>query len=1249
MKKLRKFISILIPAFLLLQMFLDIPVFASTQAGIPKNFSVSQTAGKLDISFDGTKNHVKFKWETPTFPNDTDITEKGFKLYTAEPGSNYRALNEVIGSNETSKEITTDGTSNLKSGTLYNAKLTAYHKHTNINNGAVSIDENSLGLVDTISFLTNLNVAVEPAGVDAINIEWSDVKIAGSRIEYDVQVSQGIDFRPENTFVYSVKAENIGDKGPVKPVTGAGGESLLSFTAKGTDFGMAAGTIYYVRIAPKITNNTIIYNPVSSIAIGATNILATVTRMSDEWWKLWWNPVVDPSLSNNIKVNYKILRANKQNSDNPIFVDIGETTDTKFYITTEGIDPNQYFYIVEADIKDATNIVRVLLSERKTTIETPVPVTPSSPDFFDRITMPIDRPDGTVLYDSSIEPYLTANSIEVAWKAPKLADGSIDTDVFYDVWLSTDSTFKDTNQKIQIHNPLFKPISTDFIDIAGDIVAVKYVFDAATINITPNTTYYLQVIAKKNFTINNNGTLESKDLESIPSFKVIITPTGGSIDQPVAPAKPPFKIKLTPDLKEDVGTKNAWVQWSNNWQQLWDGTKWIYVDPAILPIPAGTKTFSYDKDVTFRIGYTLYKDGMNYDSIKDLPVLDTVIPNDMTNTNQFYNIQGLTPNTAYVVWLRAYRTDYTDSTKSLISDVSDPIIVVTKPDSGTAIEKPVVPRFTAGKPGDTFVDLQWTYNIKHTYYIKYSTSPDITASGTEIKITPTDILRSPVIRIDKLNQNTIYYFWIQADSIGDRTPESTSLWSDSYLVKTIPFIKPGTPKGFGVKNVSNAIGKNSVAFQWIGQTGLEYILEFSSDIGYKNSTEKKAGTVSEFTIDGLRSNYRYYVRLYAYDPIKKLRSDPTQSMTVKTLRSTDDYDSDQDIENVLAGPFVITTYANGVWTIKLTGSNADRFIQKVQTDNKLDYKFDLSAAPGGTTKKVVVISNRVFRALSMLKEFIILDNGYITYTIRPYVFNTEQEQILLKKVADFNVEMSLTDSDNKGKPAVAGLNYKTNVSELSIRAVNGSEALPVVKLNKPLKVSFVYTDKNLFSDGKNDVYFNKGDNKWGKTSSVKLYDNTLKKGIADIDTSDTGKAAIMTKTDLTGNYTDIKGEKYQTAIYNILLKHDLKSLPGKTFSQDKKVTILEAAKIMLDVLGLDYGDDVAYTASKAQLISSSDLENTDSKITRGYALYMIDRLYEKMTKTKAPVRPLLKDDGNTITRGDLMIELYNTLKGIGDI
>jgi hypothetical protein len=48
-------------------------------------------------------------------------------------------------------------------------------------------------------------------------------------------------------------------------------------------------------------------------------------------------------------------------------------------------------------------------------------------------------------------------------------------------------------------------------------------------------------------------------------------------------------------------------------------------------------------------------------------------------------------------------------------------------------------------------------------------------------------------------------------------------------------------------------------------------------------------------------------------------------------------------------------------------------------------------------------------------------------------------------------------------------------------------------------------------------------------------------------------------------------------------------------------------------------------------------------------LLMTDRLYRLMTGSRSPERSFAAEDEKPVTRGDLMVELYDMLVEIGDI
>jgi hypothetical protein len=1283
LKLRRKTLAYMLIAIYALQML--VPAASAADGSFaqpaPTDMNVATTGEKYDITYNKmTGEHkVTLTWNTPPEQPDLpeDIAQNGivqggnpnYRIYTSTDNVNFVQYPiPVVGGGAPGTPVTYQidrhGNQPLKSGTIYYARVTAFHRH--VRDGVETIHESLPS--STVIFMTELDVQVKPAGTDEIEIKWDDVYYGTRRISYDIVISESKDFVQARTF--SVREENISASGPVIPVLS---ERKLSFTARGGDFGMRPGTIYYVKIKPIINDLQVRYNTETPTMVGYTRIVAAMTKMSDEWWKLEWNPVTNATLGPGEKVTYLIKRGDVSQWSNPVLVTLGETSDTKFFINSSG---GNYFYIIVAEVKDqfGNPIPDGLQSSRLTTVEADLPAYPPAPDIQDVIMSPLgsrpDDPTATRLFDysESLEP----SEATVAWFAPKLADGGLDTATLYDIWLLTNPDDIYNPNAVKLSENYSVPVS-DHMLISGDVVAFRYRFQ----DLVPNTTYYLKIVAKKLYTVNEDGMLITRYYQSAPALKVIITPTDGPIDQPVTPAKPPFRIGTTQEGGQDIGQSSVRVEWDNKWWELWDtsgGTgKWVYVseedfmeymedelgvseeeyaeqyaEKSVTTTVSGSvyRHIVYDEGVTFRIGYTVYQEGMDYEIIRTLPTQVSNLPNNMNNGNivQTYNLTGLAANTTYVIWLRAYR-NYVQ----LLSEPSDPVIAVTKPDTGSVVVKPTVPRFNYNRPGDTYVDLQWDYVLEegYTYYIWYSKTDDYSTASGDITVTQEDLMRSTVYRVTGLERDTVYYFWIQADSTGQKNEEGMSLISDSYVVKTLPFIPPDTPKGFGLKNTLDAVGKDYLTFEWIKVDGLQYILEISPDIDYKGAKEYAAGAVSEYRISGLRSNFRYYIRLYAYDPEKDLKSRPTQSITVRTRRSDDDYDADVDTDDVITGPFVEETWSRGIWTFTVTGVNADRLIEQVRTDNILDYRFDMSDARSRTTQRVLLISNRVFRALSELKENVIIDTGAVKYLIRPDVFSTPQERQILGKVRDFDLEISITEDGYRGGYAGIGYTYGTKAGEIRVEARYGSTKVPFTAFNRPMKVFFRFSEEGAFEDPLYGGYaYDASSGQWTGGSLDLEYDRILKRGYASFEISYPCKAAVLSKT---SRFTDIFNHYAASRISDISARYDLKSVKSSLFRPNDYLTVEEAVKIIMDVLGYNYDEKYAGTAVKAGFIPASYASDMGRWCSVRDLFRMLDRLYEIMSGDKAAARRASSGDSNPITRGNAMIELYNVLVEIGEI
>lgn len=1253
MRFIKKSCSIIVLLVFTMQLFFPLDSYASSQVDKPSRIDVAQDENGSYKIYDKIastqKHHVELTWPDISFSNVSGAQEPGFRIYTAQDGqTTFKPYPRTVSSNyqgtssTCSLDVDANGEEDLKSGTVYHARVTAFHKH--INGTVVTEDESPASTASTVSFLTNIKLEVETAGTDAIEIKWDDVKVGNSRIGYEIYYKESKDFGqyPDLT----VKATDISATGPVKPVLA---EKKLSYTVRG----LIPGTIYYVKIKP-IISDTIRHNPETEPVAGFTNIIASATRLSDNWWRIDWNRITNANLAQGEQIVYQIKKGDSSAGNDQLPTTIGSTTDNKYYV--EISSPNDYFF-VSASVKNQSGEVMILESDHLQGVEADVPANPPMPELQTEI-LEVSGDANSSVYDYDDE--LKSTQAKLAWTPPKLANGSIDPDIVYDMWLLTNPADINNPNAQKLRSDYSIPTSNYIYGIIDKTSVMGYSYTLA--DLTPNSVYYFKIVAKKKYTVNIDGQLTQKYYESESAIKAVITPTGGPIDQPTAPSKPPLKVKLTTGGKQDVGTAFINVQWKNLWWEIYKDGVWKEPYDGFFPGDTGNSSYAdvagdvyrqvvYDSDVKFDIGYVEYPtetEDINFDQIvRSNPSKVVGITNELSTVIQTYKIEGLNPNTKYIVWLKAHR-----QTGDLISEPSDPLVVVTEPEVPDHTEKPVVPTFTYTKGGDTYVDLQWTTKTGYYYNIKYNTS-DVMASAQDVpRLTPADLESSTLYRVTGLDPNTSYYFWIQADStesISDQE-ESTSLWSDSISQKTTPYIAPDIPKGFGIKDGEDSIGKNSVTLEWVKEQGLTYILQISTDIDYQNATEYKDIDAAEYIATGLRSNLRYWARLYAYDPQKELRSDPTQSITFKTARSNDDYDSDVDTEDVITGPFIEDDYSGGVWTVKIIGINADRFIEKVKTDNILDYKIDMASEHSGAKKRVILIANRVFTALSELRENISIDSGFSVYTIRPNVMNSDQVNQIAAKSPNVNIGLTIIQTGTSYGTGDRSLIYESPASDISVNIVNGTQSIPLNSFNNPLKAAFPYANENLFADGKvNGYIYDDANMKWNKQAASAKFDKLLDNGYAVLEMKAPGKAALLKQVWAASAFYDISGHPAENSIRAISAKFELPSVGTGYFRPYEAITLGDAAKLIMDLLGYKYNQSFSEAAAKAGLINARDIANTGNACTGRQFMRMLDRMYEIRTGESGDGRYGSSSDNKPISRGDAIQELYYTLSDMGEL
>lgn len=1173
--------------------------------------------------------YVDLKWDPLKNPQPNIAVDKYMNFYLQEITKPYKPQKPIIikESNVLANQNspTQIRLKNLSSGTIYYTYATAWYTYIENN---VSYKSPESVPSNMVKFMTDIRLDAYSYGSRQIKIIWDDVWESGKRIDYKLYVSEDKSFA--NTPPIYIRQEDIGE-GKAVTVNEENGKLEYIYTVRDP------GRVYYIKIEPDIADTSLKYSKESNIVAASSYILARTTKMasteSGTVWKIEWIPVVTGLNMGDVKITYHIYRGNLNSTDVPKYE---AAVDDNVFITvlTPEEEKTCYFIIRAVITRNGQNLYPGINIESDKIIikESGIPAIPAAPELVNEFK---DIDGRTIIsYEENLKP----TSATLLWKVPVTGEGTSDLDVVYDIWLIDDpNQVESSPDQYKIASSL--KMSTGNMVMDGNrLVGYKYTISG----LTPNKIYYFKIVAKKSYIDNVDGELQEVILSSEPAIKIVITPAQDNTTTPVVPGRPPLKLKEMPGSpgKYMVSENTVVIQLKDKWYEEYNENtkKWEYRTSEELgktivdQLENGTNSnkyriVQYDAGISIDVGCVEYTEDMDYKDIASLPANKVtgfpVTPNDpyedgsLNPDRKKHNIDiilsDLKPNTSYIIWVRAVRTEY-----GLVSGPSDPIIVTTNPQLPATIEKPVVPTFNYYYAGDNYVDLGWDVKAGYYYYIKYATKDDINSAIGTVEIKPEDLYYSTYYTVKGLEQDTVYYFWIQAEVRGADGTTARSDWSDSLVVRTLPYIPPETPKGFGVKNSKDAVTKNSITYEWIMEEGMEYILEVASDIDYADSEEFEVGNVSEYKVEGLRSNYRYYARLYAYDPEKKLRSEPTQTVICRTKRSLDDYDSDEYTEEEITGDYIQKEYTkrDNTWTIRIEGVNADRFIENMKNDNEIDYILDLRNPPYYGTRRIVLsVSGRVFAAMGQLKENIIILTP-VNRIIMPYGIFSGTTSQSYNSIYEITIILKNTSNELPASEKTNGIKFESDITGLEVYIKTGQLKSPVYKFDKPMQIIYTFPGSKISSPGEmTGLIYDINTSEW-KTAGTRYeynMDLDLSRFVFDMPVAG-GMAVGCYSRD---KFSDISSSRFRDAINNVASLHELKSVKGTAFRTGDNLTIADAVKFILDVMDYNYGNDYLVVALRAGIIDKSDADSPEKGCTREKALAIAVRLYELKTGKKA--------------------------------
>lgn len=1153
---------------------------------VPKQLSFAATAPPLRPDtftaslpvFDVNKNEssVTLSWSASAGADFYILQISSQANWAGQTISEQRILNTL-----TYTDIRQNSTSSPITGTIFTYKLYAatYIKDSNGNPTANYVQSTTY---DSATVLTDPSVSAKALSTSQIQLTWDDVQFNGQSIGYTIdKFKSGVNVGQDQILISQIGTS----------VQRTGGK--LIYTISNLD----QSTGYTFHLSPGLDAGSIKFNPYVSID-SATNINALLQQYNESIVKLMWNEYQGSVPANNLY--YKVVQVSTDASGNKTYTTIATPEVPYYYIQ---ITPGQtYSYIVE--VHNLTDGSLIAKSAEVSLQDIVVPVAPVTPNLI----------------------YTAANSsITVDWNTYNTINGARDSSVKFDVWLLTDPTTIDsvrafympnnsgvvdyrTAKDLNISNNSNPNFS--LVNVSG---TNKYQF--VITGLTPNSTYYIGVVAKKTYLMqdpNNQSQIISEVYTSDPSMATIKT-TSGNLEQPAAVIKPPGLTVATDTSGKALVTKDT-----------------VNITWPLGQTVNGVYTPFYQSDVYFKVGLQKYdltfdKSKINDPSNVNYNMVTTGAAISLGAQSATATITGLQGNTAYVFWVKAYRDIPGTTPVTKVSEASDPIIVVTLPDYTVPNSKPPVPSFTVLDnqfPDKITIQFNSMANIKYT--VAWGTADNVAKKTSSQDYTPLSSLTPDSLIISGLSPGTTYYFWIMATN-----GSISSDWSDSIAGVTVPVPPPDVVQGFGVKNVLQNgvlvpdIGEHYISLQWDMVGKLDYIIEVSKASDFSNSEKDDAGNVSTYQLTtfkgaALGSNVRFWIRIFAKDTTTGLLSQGSNYLTVKTKFNYDEYDSNKDNETTVSTkmPTGVIDGTTGIWSIDYSGPTGNILVEKIKGQNSPDYNVDLSqTSVAGINKREILMPFKVIDALSSTNQNLIIKTNNSRFIFLPGVINSSTiskqnggDDVIIK--IDIQTQAPSSSDNDTTHQAVS------NISAISITAQSALDNKQLVNFDKPIKIELGYADNN-YDDIVAPYHMAPGTVSWEKINGDKTYINDVPYIV--VFGNETGKYLVRKQLPDTGQlgYYIFKNEIDKITSTNLM-----KSVDSNSIRPTDYIILGDAVKMLLDSSETSYDNNYMDIAQKAGILSIISNLDPSRNISTEEAVSMVMRLYEIRTGQMLPQTPI---------------------------
>jgi len=1153
------------------------------------------------------------------FPVDADERYIILGLNQIEAGTG-KVLQDIMTiplSGTTSKyRFTEYSPEGIRPGTIYETYLKASYTITKDGRYTFTSQKSN-----PAKFLTGLDVSVELIpGTNNIRIKWDDVWDTNGRINYKILISDTKGFTQPPP-IPDILASEIGK--PESNVRVNSAEKKLEYVYTHA----LPGREYSIKVVPmpNVTVACVTAEEIEPITI-KTDILLKAqkvgyTNEGDTIWKLFWNPIVKGDTFT--RVDYELYRYVNDDPEGKLYRLIPELDN--YQITIKKGDTNTYSFRIDAKAYVSGSDVPVdFRSNNRVELKEQIPQQPQAPEIVDYF--PPEHSD--LRYEDLLTPF----SASIFWKPPKTGEGLIDNDVTYDIYLVEDIRYvQNPPSNYRIASDLtISEANMIRSNATGEVIGYRY-------NLTglkSNSTYYFIIYAKKNYLVASpeEGYMVTMPYISKQSVKVIITKPDSGADRPVAPAAPPFGLKVNADGSASVTLTGATLVMDKRWYAEYESEngKWKEIEKD-----AYDPDNPLHKEVVYLPGWYVVPHVVNYNEALnvirmrnnrdpayiaysdlfpgsditafEIPQKKTAIPDLKDDESQTFSfeISGLKDNTSYLVWITIENQNGVSSYPSDAIIVTTPVYLPDRPIT------PTVPVDLKGIAASSFVDLFWTYTTGMDYEIKGGTTDKLDQATITRQVSYEEIKKNTFIRVDSLEADTVYYFWIKAISTHNGK-KIESEYSNPLVIKTEAHKPPAAPTGFGVDNGPNGVTENSITYIWNELEGLSYYLEIAenSDFTDSNMIQVNGGT---YTASGLISNRRYYARLYAYDPKTKLRSMPTRTIMVITNKSKSEYDGSYDLDDPVTGDGlkIPAKLENGVWVVSSLGADAHVLAERIRNRFESIVKLDLSVPPEKTSIIRLELGSVVIDALSETKKELYLILPWGEYTIRPGTFHTDEYFRLKSKNNNLGLRLETISPASTYKPSNT-MTIITPVTDFRFSYINGSL---ISAINLPIRVELPVAGITSYMQGQIKTFAYNSMQGWYKLPTYTDYSHS--RVIGELDKP----GAVVAATERIKPQTTVPAY-IRESMDRIQKIYDLKSIKDKNFNHNALMTQKDVLKLLFDVIEAEYNEyDIVQKALSAGFINDAG-EVDGSYVRRDKAVDLLIRLYKfKTRENPVPSKP----------------------------